>query len=168
LEQYYEKNIWKPLNMTHTTFYPLRFEDRLVVSYHRLPDGGIAKGPLVNPLDPPQEAAGHGIFTTPNDYAKFLGAILDGGGPLLSSKSVDEIFHPQLPTTEWLAAEIQGPYKRVFGPSIPQDQEVNHGLAGLVNLHDFPGRRSAGTLQWSGAPNLIWVSVLQLFNLYSR
>ncbi|KAM5364073.1 hypothetical protein ACJZ2D_011690 [Fusarium nematophilum] len=105
---------------------------------------------------PSKETAGHGVWGTPNDYIKLLGALLDGGGPILSQKSVDELFAYQTPDTDALTTMVHGIYKPALGPSIPRDEKVHHSLAGLINLSDFPERRPAGTLQWSGMPNLIW------------
>ncbi|CAG9936884.1 unnamed protein product [Clonostachys rosea f. rosea IK726] len=34
--------------------------------------------------------------------------------------------------------------------------EINHGLAGLVNLEDIPGKRAKGSMTWSGFCNSRW------------
>jgi len=144
--------------MTSTTFCPAKFRDRLVQPYLRGEDGKVNPSPLPVPIVPPTQTAGHGVWGSPNDYAKLLAALLDGGGPLLTPKSVQEIFGHQLVDPESILSMVHGAYKRALGPSIPLDQKVDHSLAGLINLNDFTGRRPAGTLQWSGMPNLIWVS----------
>ncbi|KAF7531250.1 hypothetical protein G7054_g9041 [Neopestalotiopsis clavispora] len=156
LEEFYKKNIWGPLQMTKTTFHPAKFRNDLVQPTFRDANGKVVVMALPVPIEPPTETAGHGVWSTPSDYARLLGALLDGGGPILSKISVDEIWTSQTPHLASLNEMIQGPYKPALGPSIPPDQEVYHGLAGLINPHDFPGRRAAGTLQWSGMPNLIW------------
>lgn len=110
------------------------------------------------PLEPEREIAGHEIWSTVSNYAKLLGALLDGGSLVLGQELVDEIFTPQETNTNALNSTIQGPYKPALGPLIPASETVHHGLAGLINVSDFPGRRKSGTLQWSGMPNLFWVS----------
>ncbi|KAM5341973.1 hypothetical protein ACJ41O_015004 [Fusarium nematophilum] len=156
LEEYYKKNIWEPLGMKKTTYHPARFESSIVQPYLRGEDGKLTPSPLPVPTEPSKETAGHGVWGTPNDYIKLLGALLDGGGPILSQKSVDELFAYQTPDTDALTTMVHGIYKPALGPSIPRDEKVHHSLAGLINLSDFPERRPAGTLQWSGMPNLIW------------
>lgn len=156
LEQFYAQHVWTPLGMDSTTFHPLKFEDRIVQPAGRSAEGTIVESALQVPRDPPTETAGHGVWGTPKDYAKLLRVLLDGGGCILSQASVDEIFKPQLQVPSAILPEVHGIFKSVLGPSIPQDEIVNHGLAGLVNPRAFPGRRRAGTLQWSGMPNLIW------------
>lgn len=158
LEEYYKAKIWGPLGMSSTTFHPMQFKDRIVQTYLRGEDGKFTPIKLDVPIEPPKETAGHGVWSTSNDYIKLLSALLDGGGPILKKASVDEIFTPQLRVPESIGPVVHGIYKPALAPSIPLDQAVNHGLAGLINLNDFAGRRPAGTLQWSGAPNLIWVS----------
>ncbi|CZR68167.1 related to beta-lactamase class C and other penicillin binding proteins [Phialocephala subalpina] len=155
-ELFYKTNIWNPLGMVKSTYHPAKFSESIVLPYLRDETGELKLEPLPVPIEAPTETAGHGVWSTPNDYMKLLGALLDGGGPILSQKSVDEIFTPQCLKPDALMEMVQGPYKPALGPSIPVDQKIDHGLAGLINHTDFPGRRLAGALQWSGMPNLIW------------
>jgi hypothetical protein len=143
--------------MHRTTFHPSKFESNIVQPYFRSEDGKLAPTPLPVPTEPPKETAGHGVWGTVSDYIRLLSAILDDGNPILGRQSVDEIIAFQMPDPKAVTETIHGPFKPVLGPSIPLDQEVQHGLAGLINMRDFPGRRKSGTLQWSGMPNLIWV-----------
>lgn len=164
LEEYYKKNIFEPLHMTHSTFHPLQYEKYIIQPYQRQPNGEVKASSLVVSQEAPKEMAGHGVWSSPNDHAKLLGALLSGGSPILSSKSVDEIFTPQLSDPKPLYDQLHGPLEFVLAPSIPREQEVNHGLGGIVNLHDFEGRRSAGSLQWIGAANQFWVSHFSIFD----
>lgn len=144
--------------MTKTTFHPLKFREDIVQPYNRDENGVLQQQPLPLPLEPVRETAGHGVWGSCGDYAKLLIALLDGGGPILSPKSVQELFVPQDLNTNDLNSMVHGPYKPTLGPLIPDGAVVRHGLAGLVNTTAFPGRRAVGTLQWSGMPNLTWVS----------
>lgn len=159
LEEFYKTNIWDPLGMTKSTYYPAKFVDSIVLSYLRGEDGIPKPHPLPVPLDPPTETAGHGVWSTPNDFIKLFGVLLGEGRPILSKSSVDEIFKPQCLVPEDLNEMVQGPYKPALGPSIAEDQKIDHGLAGVLNNTAFPDGRPAGVLQWSGMPNLIWVSL---------
>jgi hypothetical protein len=94
LEEFYKTNIWNPLGMIKSTYHPTKFRDSSVLPYLRNEVGELKLEPLPVPIEAPTETAGHGVWSTPNDYVKLLGALLDGGGPILSQKSVDEIFTP--------------------------------------------------------------------------
>jgi hypothetical protein len=39
----------------------------------------------------------------------------------------------------------------------PIDMEKSHGLGGVVVMKDQPDGMKAGTMLWSGLPNLYWV-----------
>lgn len=117
------------------------------------------------PLDPPAEVIGHGLWGTLDDFVKFLQALLDGGGPILSQKSVDLLFLPEIFNAQSLEHAIQEDYKHLFGAYIPRGARIDHSIGGLLNLNDLPGRRRGGTLQVTGMPNTIWVSNLP-FNIY--
>lgn len=143
--------------MTRTTYHPRKFQKDIVQAFSRSGTGQVNPAPLPVPLDSPTETAGHGVWGSPNDYIKMLVAILDGGGPILSQKSVDEMFSPQMENPQSILDVVHGVYKDFLAPSIPPAEQVDHGLSGLINSKAFPGRRAAGTLQWSGMPNLIWV-----------
>lgn len=144
--------------MSSTTFHPITKKERIVQPYARSAGGDVLAAPLPVPIEAPTETAGHGVWGSANDYVKLLGALLAGGGPILSQKAVSELFTNQLIHPETILPVIHGIYKPVLSPSVPAGEEVHHSLAGLLNPKAFEGRRSAGTLQWSGAPNLIWVS----------
>lgn len=136
--------------MTKTTFYPTKFHDDIVQPFVRDEDGKISPGALPLPGKPPAEMAGHGVWSTVSDYGKLLLPLLNGGRPILSPESVEEIFTPQDLNNSGLMATVHGPGKRVLGPLIPHGQTVHHGLAGLINTGDFRQRRRAGSLQWGG------------------
>lgn len=143
--------------MAKCTYYPKKYEADIVPPYARNNDGIPQPQALPLPLEPERETAGHGVWGSPSDYAKLLAALLDGGSPILSAASVNEIFMPQEHNTDALVSMIHGIYKPALGPLLPQGEAVHHGLAGVINPNDFPGRRKSGTLQWSGMPNLTWV-----------
>jgi hypothetical protein len=160
LEEYMKANVWGPLGLTSTTYHPELWPDwdkRQGIQYFRNERGGVDAGPVIPTIPAPYECAGHGIFSTANDHLKLLAALLDDGGPLISRESVDELFKTQLPNDEALWKGIGGSFRSMYSPSIPDGEKMNHGLGGLINHNDFKGARKAGSLQWSGGPNLIWV-----------
>lgn len=157
-----KKNVWGPLSLTSTTYHPERlpdWEQRKPQICQRNEDGrGVTPSGLHVKVPAPHDCAGHGIFSTANDYMKLLSALLNDGGPLLSKASVDEMIRPELNNPDSIYPGISGSYRLMYSPSIPKNEKIDHSLAGLYNLNDFKGARKAGTIQWSGGPNLIWVS----------
>lgn len=148
--------------MTSTTFRPEGQPDiasRIIACFARNEDGrGVTPIPPVIPIPAQKECGGHGCWSTIKDYSKLLKMLLADGGTVLKKELVNEIFKPQIRDRDSLKSVIHSELKPVLGSLIPVETDVDHGLAGLVVLEDIQGRRRAGTLQWSGAANIVWVS----------
>ncbi|KAG6006764.1 hypothetical protein E4U21_006749 [Claviceps maximensis] len=43
-----------------------------------------------------------------------------------------------------------------FASEFPPGEPVNHGLGGLLNTRDVPGKRRAGSMSWAGILNSRW------------
>ncbi|TPX09756.1 uncharacterized protein E0L32_009095 [Thyridium curvatum] len=174
-DQYEQQNIWEPLGAKNTTFFPAKrglTPDDIHESAHRDPNKGdnpqnLEPGQSPWKFDPRDALGGAGLFSTANDYSKLLAALLSGGGPLLSTKSVDELFRPQI------GAESMAALREILvvgtGPDESQSflwrqspqqwkdvMEVGHCLCGVVNSEDVEGRRRQNTVSWDGLPNLFW------------
>ncbi|KPM42809.1 hypothetical protein AK830_g3715 [Neonectria ditissima] len=99
--------------------------------------------------------AAQDFFSTPQDYIKFLQAVLaagEGQGTLLRKQSVEEMFRPQL--NEAQSTKM----KTWLGGALPfQGQTpVNHGISGAINMGNIEGKRRKGTLTWAGISNPQW------------
>lgn len=147
--------------MTSTTFHPENLQDwpqRRRQCYLRESPGSSVKNiPIEANTNPTRDCGGHGIFSTPSDFMKLLVALLNDGGAILSKNSLEEILKPQGLSGQF-AETILGDLKPLFAPSLPARSHMDHGLGGMINLEDISGARRSGTMQWSGAPNMIWVS----------
>lgn len=167
LETFMRKNIWSKLGAESTTFHPEVHLDTLPAPLemgHRKSVGegtkSVTQGKITLQQPARDDLGGIGLFSTPRDYMKLLGALLSGGHPLLNDTSVNTLFRPQLSDASRLAMPkglgIQ--MRRVLGihPSNTSLQ-ADHCLAGTIAMGDIPGRRRAGTVNWSGLPNLHWV-----------
>ncbi|KAL2210681.1 beta-lactamase/transpeptidase-like protein [Sarocladium strictum] len=165
LGAYMQRHIFEPLGMKDTGFWPERLsdeklEERGVEPVERKETGGKLVGvPAWQPKEHEIESGGAGLYSTNEDYAKFLSAFLKG--ELLSDKSMEEVFTPQLDDTQRAAMEAiayhSGEDVRMgFTPEFPVDTPINHGLAGVLNLEDVEGKRRKGSIMWSGMVNSRW------------
>ncbi|PSN69486.1 beta-lactamase/transpeptidase-like protein [Corynespora cassiicola Philippines] len=159
LGDYMSKNIFTPLNMTDTTFRRQKMgqslKDRVIECCYRNADGALTSGPFPVSENPPLDSGGSGLFSTAQDYIKFLRALLaagEGQSELLCKNTVDEMFRPQLNErqSEVLKALLRG--------ALPfsGDIEVNHGLSGAINIVDADGKRRKGSMTWGGMSNPHW------------
>ena len=101
-------------------------------------------------------AGGGGLFSTGPDYLTFLQMLLNGG----TLKGV-QILRPE--TVALMAenhiGELDVQPLRTEVPGVSNDAEFfpgiskKWGLSWLINTHDVPGGRSAGSLAWAGLFN---------------
>ena len=158
---YMQDHIFGPLGMKDTGFWPEKNPEAASRTVSMCFRNGEGLAPFPHPLLPTEheiESAGAGLFTTAKDYSLFLRAFL--AGKLLSQGSMDEIFKPQLTAPQKLVLNqtLYADHHSAFGPEFPKGQLLDHGLAGLINIEDVPGKRQSGSISWSGALNSRWVS----------
>jgi CubicO group peptidase (beta-lactamase class C family) len=161
LASYLTEHVLRPLGMTDTTFHPSGEQrSRLMAIHNRAPDGGLTLSELELPADPEYLAAGHGLYSTAGDYARFMTALL-GGGELagvrvLKPETVELMF------TDHLAGIPLPPDGTVSTmpelsndvPPLPFAQTFGLGLH--VFTEDLPGMRRAGSGDWSGLCNCFY------------
>ena len=80
LGQYFAQNVTGPLGMSDTAF---RISDdmrsRLSAMHARMEDGSLVEMPFELPQDPEMEMGGGGLYSTIDDYCRFLQMMLNGG-----------------------------------------------------------------------------------------
>lgn len=162
-EAYLAKNIFEPLEMSSTTFRlaerPDLIQRRAAIALRAEPSAPlIAGGADPVPEKPPMAGGGSGLFSTANDYAKLLGALVKGGDGILKPESVRELCQPQLSDSKFLMATLDSPFRDFFCPEYPPGTPANYALGGAINLEDVPGKRRKGSMMWSGMSNPHWVS----------
>lgn len=161
LGEYMKEHIFQPLDMKDTTFYPSQMPhvaDRTVEELIRQGGRLISRGPMVE--DWTMEGGGGGLFSTANDFAKFLRALL--AGEIVEGAALDLLFAPQLNEKQTKGIEAFTYDMGVHGivaPEFPKGARLNQGLGGMINVEDIPGKRRKGSLSWSGACSPRWVSV---------
>ena len=153
LGAYLERRVFAPLGMTETGF-SVREEQRARrASMHaRGGEGALAAMSFDMPPPPHFGMGGGGLYSTAGDYLKFLGAILAGGGPILSAASV-----AAMAASEWEGEEVgvlpaANPMLCAgFDPA--PGASKRWGLGFLINPMPGPAGRSAGSLAWAGLGN---------------
>ena len=139
LDEYCEKNIFRPLGMTHTRFLPpsswlskiapTQFDEH----DHML--HGVVHDPTARRMG---GVAGHaGVFSTADDLAKFAQFLLDGGS-VLPSSLIEKMTTPQQPPT---ASVLRG-----FGWDIDSPFSSNRGE--LLPVGSFGHTGFTGTSIW--------------------
>jgi methyl acetate hydrolase len=163
LEQYFQKNILEPLGMHDTSFLlPATKFDRLVAVSNRQPDGALKENPRTQPQPPKAFNGGGGLYSTANDYVRFMQMILRRGqGPkneqILQAKTVDMMATNQI-------GSLSAGKLKTARPDISSDVDFHPGMKDgwgfgfLINSKGYDGRRSAGSLAWAGIWNTyFWI-----------
>jgi methyl acetate hydrolase len=156
-----QERIFEPLGMTSSAFtLTPSMRERLAGMHKREADGSAT--PMSDfelPQDPEVHMGGHGLYSTVQDYCRFIRMWLnDGMGPngrVLKKETV-------------LAAEKNGLGERKikglpgvipalsnyaeFFPGMPK----SWALTFMINDEDAPTGRPAGSLGWAGLPNLFY------------
>ncbi|MEE4177127.1 MAG: serine hydrolase domain-containing protein [Bacteroides sp.] len=147
LEAYLREHITGPLGMDHTWFNVPDSLQHLIVSIGtRLeePSDTFREYPGRVPREPVKEySGGGGLFSSLNDYLKFLACILNegelGGKRILNEATVDLMFRDELPGVLNLDPE-----------EMADNSRMAHSLSWAIQLVDNDFGRKAGSAYWSG------------------
>ncbi|KAK4455155.1 acyltransferase LovD [Podospora aff. communis PSN243] len=161
---YLDENILRPLGMADTTFHSVSKPnlEKAGCSLRDQGTGSLRMCPLPVPLEPPVESAGAGLWTTARDHARILQALLSISqeqkeGGILQKETVDEMFRPQLNDMQRMSLQERANLRHnTMMPEFPPGTMVQHGIGGLINREDIPGKRRAGSMQWMGMANSHW------------
>jgi methyl acetate hydrolase len=161
LEDYFQRNILKPLGMKDTSFIcPAEKFDRLVSLARKQGDGSFKDEARTQPGVPKTFSGGGGLYSTVNDYVRFTQMILRkgrgaGGEQILKSKTVELMMANQIGP---LAVEEL----KATDPRTSADVNMHPGAIDkytfgfLLNPTAYPGGRSAGSLAWAGIDNTFY------------
>jgi methyl acetate hydrolase len=164
LEDYFRTHIFTPLKMPDTSYNVAPEKHaRVVNSFRRGPDG---TGPLTeNRRTPPNTATrfngGGGLYSTVDDYLRFLRALLNGGEldgarilkaesvALMGQNHIGAVGVRALPSTQ---PAVSSDFTFV------DDNKDKWGLGFQITTAAVPGKRSPGSLSWGGINNTyFWV-----------
>jgi CubicO group peptidase (beta-lactamase class C family) len=163
LEAWFQQEILQPLGMIDTSFIcPDEKFDRLV-NYYRRESNGLLKEQPRKPLTPPKSFnGGGGLYSTPEDYIRFMQMFLrngQGAGDvrILRAETVDLM-------TKNHVGEMSAGKLKSMTPATSSDMDVHpghtdgFGYGFLINAEDYDGGRSAGSLAWAGIDNtFFWI-----------
>ena len=151
-----------PLGMDSTAFtLDGDMRSRMAQIHQRTDDGSLEPLGYELPTDPEVHMGGHGLYSTAEDYCRFIRMWLnDGMGPdgrVLGRKTVE------------MAAQNGLGDMKIRGlpgviPTLSNDAEFfpgmpkSWGLTFMINDEDAPTGRPAGSLAWAGLANLyFWI-----------
>ncbi len=158
LGAYMRENIFAPLGMDSTAF---KISDemraRMAKIHARLGETEFEpQMELELPQEPEFEMGGGGLYSTVNDYAKFVRMILNKGGAngsqilkpdTVESMSVNQMGANRVKRLEAAVTEFSNDAE--FFPGL----EKSWGLTFMINEADAPTGRPAGSLAWAGLAN---------------
>lgn len=154
-----------PLGMPDTVFGTSPTEDpRRAVMHHRTRDGDVrANRRFAPPAEPEVQMGGQGLSGTVADYLTFIrmwlrDGVSDDSEQILAPATVREATRNQIGSLTVGAPRGIKPAitnaETDLLPGIP----TSWGISFLINDEPLPGRRSAGSLAWSGLANLyFWI-----------
>lgn len=157
-----KEGVTGPLGMDSTSFVLTAGQTATRAAVHVKDGSGswVDAGDIVNRTDPDWWAGGHGLYSTPRDYARFQRALLRGGeldgARILTAPMVEKAFGNQIGELGF-PAQIPTADPAISGPlNLGPGYTWGYGL--LLNTADLPGRRRAGTGAWAGLFNThFWI-----------
>ena len=164
LDDYFDEHILGPLGMDSTAFsLSDEMRSRLSAVHVRLPDGSLTVRDLPRSPEPRFPSGGGGLYSTAQDYCRFLQMILGRG-----SRNGVRVLHPT--TVDQMTANNIGDLRVVALPSampeLTNDAEFfpgihkTWGLTFQINEEPLPTGRPAGGLMWAGVANtFFWVDM---------
>ncbi len=162
LDVFFKREIFEPLEMNDTFFnIPDEKYHRLVTRQKRLASGELLEQENVKPKQKRQPTGGGGVYSTANDYMKFLQMLLNdgkGNGKRFVSKEVlDMMITNQvddIPVKRILAADPTS-WANDF---LIMDGLDKFGFGFLLEVNPERNMRSLGSYSWGGARNtFFWV-----------
>src|SRR5476649_121729 len=152
LDRYMTENIFAPLGMGDTGFaISPAMRPRKEVVHVRKEGGGFTATDHELNQTPEVFQGGGALYSTVPDYLKFTHALLMGGAPILRRETVAEMFRNSM-NDDVLCRPLK---TQIPGRSTDMDfvDGMKWGLTFMINPEAFPGRRSAGSLNWGGLAN---------------
>ncbi len=172
LGDYFDTHICGPLGMDSTTFSISSEQQTRRASIHtRRPDGSLTVAENAPSPDPEYPSGGGGLYSTVEDYSRFLQMILGRG-----SRDGVQVLRPSTVAQMTInhIGDLQVEALRTTMPELSCDVDFLPGIAKgwgltfLINGDPLPTGRPAGGLMWAGVANsYFWIdTVNQLAGTY--
>ena len=164
LDDYFDEHILEPLCMDSTAFgLSDEMRARQSAMHARRPDGSLTAIDLARSPEPRFPSGGGGLYSTVEDYCRFLQMILGRG-----SRSGVEVLRPE--TVDQMTVNNIGDLRVVALPTTMPDMtndaeffpgvEKTWGLTFQINEEPLPTGRPAGGLMWAGIANsFFWIDM---------
>ena len=151
--------VLEPLGMDDSTFRPTASMQERQATMHQRTDGELAATDFMLP-EPEVEMGGHGLFSTVDDYLKFIRMWLndgaaDDGTVVLRPETVDMATQNHL-------GDLRVKLLPGVIPSLSNDAEFFPGMPKtwgytfMINEEEAPTGRPAGAAAWAGLANLYY------------
>ncbi len=157
LETYLRENVTGPLKMESTWFnVPVGIQDK-IVSWGSRDSTGVIKEeyPRIPEKTTATFSAGGGLFSSMNDYLRFLQCMLNygelNGVRILKKETVESMLRDNLPAGVNLHYEKQDDPDSLFGGH--NDEKDRWGLAWAIETNPDEKTRAQGAVYWAGAAN---------------
>jgi methyl acetate hydrolase len=153
LETCFRRNIFEPLGMTSTSFrLSADQRARLAGMHARAKDGSLQAMPFEMPQEPEFQMGGGGLYSTVQDYARFVRALLNDGAPLVSPATFAEMARNNIGDLDVVPLKTVSPRRTADADFFP-GMRCKWGLSFLINTEVTPQGRSPGSLAWAGLAN---------------
>jgi CubicO group peptidase (beta-lactamase class C family) len=166
LQDYFQKNIFTPLEITDTTFSISSrpaLEARVAVAQIRQQEGTYSDDETnsFKMVSDKYKWGGGGLYSTVNDCLRLLQSLLSDDGLLLKSATIKELLSPQVQDAQIFndmhpksIAQRFASMRKIAGP-------LQHSLCGFIGSKTSELGRSGSSNEWFGATNVYWVSTVQ-------
>jgi CubicO group peptidase (beta-lactamase class C family) len=162
LDAYFREKIFTPLDM-HDSFFtvPAEKRSRVVRTFQRSKDGGIAEVPPLTATTVEFFSGGGGLFSTAPDYLTFVRTLMAGGRlgdkRILSAQSVAQMGSNQLGALSIRPISSVLPQFATDGAILTGDLD-KFGLGFAINTKPTSVGRGANTMTWAGIFNtFFWI-----------
>ncbi|QUS41935.1 class A beta-lactamase-related serine hydrolase [Tardiphaga alba] len=160
VDHYLNENVFRPLDMVDTAFSLNEEQQRRLATVHtRRGDDGFTPIAFDWPNPGQRILCGHGLYSSLDDYTKFLQMFLNNGSrhgkQVLSPASVEVMKANQI-------GDVNVGVMRSTVPHLSLDAEFfpgmtkKHSVGFQITTEEWEGMRSAGSLSWAGLLNLFY------------
>jgi CubicO group peptidase (beta-lactamase class C family) len=157
IDTFLKRHLFDPLGMSDTDVEVRpHMAPRLAVVKARGEDGHFADFDLAPPSQPEVYGMGHALYSTPQDYLRFLRLFLNrgtlDGARVLSEAAVERMLRNHMGPLQFQKMLTAAP--PVTADFDPFEGTVKtHSLGFMRNEADIAGRRRAGAQSWAGVLN---------------
>jgi methyl acetate hydrolase len=162
LGEFMEANLFSPLGMKSTSFKLTQSQlERLATMHKRGAAGTLEVDPFIFVQEPEFEQGGGGLYSTMQDYTRFMQMLLRNGefdgNQVLKPETVQTMCQNQMGDLDVVELKTALPHLSNDVNFFPEMKQ-KWGLSFLINTEQTPQGRSAGSIAWAGLCNCyFWV-----------